>query len=537
MLTEAQLYASLAGGFLAKELLERFERYEAEQSLLRFFEAAWPWFDPAPLEINWHHEAIAEHLEAVSRGEIRRLLINVPPRSGKTSLVSIVWPAWAWVQGNRGPLMGPQVRFLCVCYAASLSLEIATTARRLIMSEWYRQNWGSRVKLLDDEASRARFATTAGGYRIAASIEGGTLGRGGDIKIIDDPHKVNDVESELERQNVIRSYDEALATRVIDPRTTAEVVIMQRLHEDDLSGHILTQSLGAWDHLMIPMQFDPRRYYFQGEVSRTSIGWADPRGAEEDEAATGAAAGALMWESRFDQDWAELEEQRMGSVAWSGQMQQTPIARGAEIIKPEWWQLWESPEYPEYGTCIACLDTAYKEKETADYNALTVWAAFAHPETEKPKLMLRDAWQKRANLADLVREVIRTCSEHKVERLLIEDASRGIDVQTEIHRLIGRRQFQVELMPARGDKVARLNACVAIFENGVVYAPDKEWADMVIQQVTSFPRGRHDDLVDTVSMAIRYLRAKGVAVRREEVEDELTERRRYRKAIAPLYDV
>lgn len=526
MISDADLHSILSGGNLpVRQMLNALERYEAEQSLLNFFNLAWPQFDPAPIEINWHHEAIAEHLEAVSSGQIRRLLINVPPRSGKTSLVSIAWPAWIWTQAKRSALLGPQVRFLCVCYAASLSLEIATTARRLITSEWYQEWWGDRVKLLDDEASRARFATTAGGYRIAASIEGGTLGRGGDVKIIDDPHKVNDVESDVERMSVIRSYDEALATRVIDPRTTAEVVIMQRLHEEDLSGHILTQSIGDWDHLMIPMQYDPKRYI------ETSIDWHDPRADVEE------PEGELMWPLRFDLDWAEREQRRMGSVAWNGQMQQMPIGRGTELIKPEWWQLWESEEYPEYGTCVASLDTAYKEKETSDYNALTVWAAFEHPEDGKPKLMLRDAWQKRANLADLVRDVVATCRKHKVERLLIEDASRGVDVQSEIYRLIGHRELQVTMVPTKGDKVARLNACAPVFENGIIYAPDRDWADMVIQQVASFPRGRHDDLVDSLAYAIIYLRQTGVAVRRQEHDAEVYERLRYRKAVAAPYDV
>lgn len=548
-ISDADLAAVLASGsFPAKKVLAAFEKFDAEATLLNFFAAAWPQFDPAPLEINWHHEAIAEHLEAVSSGQIRRLLINVPPRSGKTSLVSIAWPAWIWTQGKRTALMGPQVRFLCVCYAASLSLEIATTARRLVTSEWYQERWGDRVELLGDEASRARFATTAGGYRIAASIEGGTLGRGGDCKIIDDPHKVNDVESELERMNVIRSYDEALATRVIDPRTTAEVVIMQRLHEEDLSGHIISQSIGDWDHLMIPMQYDPKRYY------QTSLGWEDPRGAGMDEEEREERAGALLWPDRFDLEWADREERRMGSVAWSGQMQQMPVGRGTEIIRPEWWQLWPEVEFPEYGTCVASLDTAYSERESADYNALTMWTGFAHPGDGKPKVMLVEAWRVRTNLADLARRVVRACQGlspeppadrtlpervgPKAEVLLIEDATRGKDLADEIYRLVGRRStLRIELIRPAGDKVSRLNSCVPVFENGIVFAPDRDWADAVIQEIASFPRGRHDDYTDSCSMAIRYLRERGVAVRKVEHDFEVRESRMYRKPQPAPYDV
>lgn len=566
-LSDADLARLVSGGVLdPREVLRAIEKYEAEGSLLAFLRLAWPQFEPGKLEISWHHEAIAEHLEAVSAGEIRRLLINVPPRSSKTSIVSIAWPAWIWCQSERTPLKGPQVRFMCVCYAASLSLEIATTARRLVTSDWYQGWWGDRVAPDPDEFNRARFANKAGGYRIAASIEGGTLGRGGDVKIIDDPNKVSDVESEIERMRVLRAYDEALATRVTDPRSTAEVVIMQRLHEEDLSGHILSQNIGGWDHLMIPQQYDPRRYV------QTSIGWTDPRGAlDEEEQAEydGALAvnpkaphphdGMLMWPDRFDEEWVEREQVRMGSVAWSGQMQQIPVGRGTEIIKPEWWQFWGEDEFPEYGTCVASLDTAYSERETADYNAFTLWFAFQGVDG-RPKVMLASAWRVRTNLADLARRVVRSCQGlaplplrvatdgegrlvpekvgPKAEILLIEDATRGKDLRDEIWRLLGgRRQLRVDLVRPAGDKVARLNSCVPVFEAGVVYAPERDWSDEVINEIASFPRGRHDDYCDSTSMAIRWMRENGVALRGSEHEEELRERRTYRKRQSPLYDV
>jgi hypothetical protein len=180
------------------------ERERCERSLIEFFACAWPQFDPAPVKINWHHELIAEHLEAVTRGEIRKLLISVPPRCSKTSLVNVCWPAWIWAQPEIGPLSGPQVRFMCLSYGQTLSIDIATTARRLVMGPWYQRHWGKRVLLLEDQASKENFATTAGGFRLATSMGGATLGRGGDIKILDDPNSVQQAESDIEREQAIR---------------------------------------------------------------------------------------------------------------------------------------------------------------------------------------------------------------------------------------------------------------------------------------------------------------------------------------------
>jgi len=181
------------------------ERERLEKSLIYFFEKAWPSFDPAPFTGNWHLEAIAEHLEAVSRGEIRRLLINLPPRHAKTLLVGVAWPAWLWAQERKPeyPLMGPQAKLMYLSYGITLSMDTATTARRLIQSPWYQEYWGKRVKLRGDQEAKVKFDTTAGGTRISSSFGGSVLGRGGDIRVIDDPHKLDEVESEIMRQQVI----------------------------------------------------------------------------------------------------------------------------------------------------------------------------------------------------------------------------------------------------------------------------------------------------------------------------------------------
>lgn len=184
-----------------QEGLKHLERMQCEQSLLFFFERAWREIDPAPLKINWHHECEAAHLEAVTRGEIRRIVFNVPPRTSKTLLVNICWPAWCWIQPKIAPLSGPQVKFMCISYGQRLSTEIATLARRLVMSEWYQSHWGDRVKIFDDQGRIDNFGNTAGGFRIATSMTGSTLGRGGDcvpgnteVITVDGPKNISELD-------------------------------------------------------------------------------------------------------------------------------------------------------------------------------------------------------------------------------------------------------------------------------------------------------------------------------------------------------
>lgn len=502
---------------LLYERERRIERRECEGSLLQFFQRCWKEVDPTPFVFNWHHLVICRQLESLARGEIRDLVINIPPRCGKTILINVAFPAWLWIQqrNKEHPLIGPQCRFLCVSYGSTLAEVAAVKMRRLVMGPWYQGHWGDRVKILADQASRGDFGNTAGGERISNSIEGGILGRGGDIQIIDDPHKVDGAESDVERERTLRAIREGLTTRVTDPRIAARVLVMQRLHTDDATNYAL-ENWPAPVHVMLPMRFEPERYVD-----------FDIRDTE----------GELLWPEVWDEESVAREERELGSYGASGQLQQIPISRGGGIVSDKLWMLWDDEEFPEFGTCVASLDTAYKVTESADYNALTVWCAFEHPESRTPKLMLRAAWKMRASLGQLVARVIATCREHKVDMLLIEDSARGPDVMDEIYRLVSRREISVILVRAATDKASRLHATVPVFENGIIYAPDKEWAQEVIDEVSKFPRHKHDDYVDSTSMAITYLRKTGVATRREEYDEDILIKRRFKKQVQPVYDV
>lgn len=540
-------------------------RETLEESLTDFVRSGWRYMDPAPYVGGWHIDAICEHLQAVTDGQIRRLLINVPPRTSKSTLCSVAWPAWTWAQPEATSTAGPQIQFLFASYAQSLSLRDSVKSRRLIESPWYQERWGHRFNLTGDQNTKIRFENSLGGYRLATSVGGSLTGEGGSIILVDDPHNAVEMESELEREAVIGWWDESLSTRLNDPKTGAYVIIMQRLHEEDLSGHVLSRDIGDWTHLCLPMRYEPQRHCV------TVLDWEDPR--KED--------GDLLCPDRFGEAEVALLEATLGPFGASGQLQQRPEPRGGGIFKRDWWNPWDTElalayglvdqatveeqgdsalKFPEWTYRIASLDTAYGLKEENDWSALTVWQAW-QDKLGNPRLMLVYAWRGRLPLhetslsdaekdANVVREglvekVAFYCKRYKVDRLLIEAKANGVDVAREIRRLHQDETWGITLVDPKGvDKVARAYSVQHLFSEGLVYAPAsvdgtfRAWAEMVISECASFPKASHDDLVDTITMALRHLRQTGFAPLAEEraaVEDAKAKRKpKPRGAIYPV---
>lgn len=429
-------------------------------------------------------------------------------------------------------------------YAQQLALRDSVKTRRLIESPWFKQRWGSRFKLTGDQNTKIRFENDQGGYRLATSVDGSLTGEGGAIIVIDDPHNATEMESEAVRDSTLMWWDEAMSTRLNDPKTGAYVIIMQRLHELDLTGHILSKNHGEWCHLMLPMRYDSSRHCV------TSIGWQDPRTRD----------GELLTPERFGEAEVRDLERRLGPFATAGQLQQTPEVRGGGILKREWWQLWESSDgkFPQLEYIIGSLDTAYTEKQENDPSAFTVWGVFRDA-YGNGKIVLMHAWQKRLELHGpeierlpgegdaaylrraqehwgLVEWVGHTCRRFKIDRLLIEAKASGITVAQEIRRLYANDGWGVQLVdPKAQDKVARAYAVQHLLADGMVYRPDREWAQMVEDQAAAFPKAAHDDLVDTMTMALKHLRDIGLAVRREEKHAEDQEAMRHYSAPKPLY--
>lgn len=303
-------------------------------TLLEFVEQAWDVLFPAePFISNWHITAICGHLQAVTAGEIQKLLINVPPGCMKSLLVSVFWPAWEWTRK-------PSVKYLCASYDQQLSTRDNLNVRNLIGSEWYQHNW-PHVQLAHDQNQKTRFNTTRGGWRIGTSVGGRATGEHPTRKIIDDPHHVKNAGSKLDREAVISWFRTTLSTRG-HALGAATVVIMQRLHEEDLSGWILSHQPEQWVHLMLPMRYEPERHCettsFVGAVSSDTAGtqtltfaapsaWSDPR----------TVKGELLWPSFLDAKKVATTTIDLGPYGDAGQNQQRPSPEGGGMFLREWF--------------------------------------------------------------------------------------------------------------------------------------------------------------------------------------------------------
>ena len=533
------------GGVLVdpeQQLLD-LDRADCEESLYEFLRHAWKFIDPSPWKDGWPIEAVAEHLQAVVDGEIKRLIINIPPRMGKSSITSVALPAWTWAQRHRGPTSGPGVQFLHASYANQLSLRDSVKCRRLIESPWYQKLWGQRFTLNSDQNTKSRFSNDQGGERLITSIGAAVTGEGGSIIVVDDPNAANEAFSEATIQATIDWWDGTMSTRLNDAKTGAYIVIQQRLAEDDLTGHILAKNTGEWTHLCLPMRFEKDRSFV------TQVGWEDPRTEE----------GELLWPERFGESEVKHLETVLGPFSAAGQLQQRPEPAGGGVIKREWWKLWEEPAFPPMDYIVASLDTAYTTKTMNDASALTVWGVFSGETIAvstrvfdeegrpmyldrgynevAPKVMMMHAWQARLELHELVEKVVKTAKSLKIDKLLIENKAAGISVAQEMRRLYGNENFAVQLFdPKSQDKLSRLYSVQHLFAEGMIFAPDRQWAEMVITQVGQFPKGKHDDLVDTVSMALRHLRELGLLTRVTERIAELESLKVYPgKGSEPLY--
>ena len=529
--------------------LFKVRKRKCELSLAFFIKEAWSIIEPGqPYIHGWHIDFICAHLEAITRGEVRedgtpynRLLVNVPPGTMKSLLIGVFWPAWEW-----GPQNMPHMRYVCASHSQDLAVRDGLRMRRLIQSEWYQKRWGDRVQLTGDQNQKIKFENTETGFRQAAAA-GSITGSRGDRVIIDDPLSVDDAGSDAVRNSTNTWFLEAVPTRLNNPKTSAIIVIMQRLHEEDVSGIILEKQLG-YDHIMLPMRYDPSR------AAPTALGYEDPREID----------GELLFPQRFPVEVVDRDERAMGPYASAGQFQQTPEPRGGGIIKREWWQLWEHDVFPPMDYIIASLDTAYTEKTENDMSALTVWGIFSNDMIAKPtkmvsrngtlyeaainegrsyaeqhpKLVLISAWAVRLPLHELVSKVAATCKSMRVDLLLIEAKASGISVSQELRRLYGNEDWGVQMInPGAQDKMARLYSVQHLFAEGMVYAPDRAWADQVITQCAQFPRAKHDDIVDTVSQALRHLRAAGLLTRSAEHLQQIEEGSRAKNTLKPLYDV
>ena len=469
-------------------LLAETRKQLAEKSLYEFIKQAWHVMEPGKNFVdNWHIEAICEHLEACNRREITRLIINIPPRHMKSILVNVAFPVWCWLQD-------PSIQFLSSSYALPLATRDNRKCRLLMQSPWFQTRWGLKFKMTGDQNQKQRYENDHSGYRLATSVDGALTGEGGDIIMIDDPHNVRDAVSAATISAVQNWWDEAMQSRHNDPKTGVFIIIMQRVNENDLTGHIIQNEYEDWDHLCLPAEYEKKTPF----PVKSSLGFKDPRTKE----------GELLWPNRFGKPEIDRLKKVMGSYASAGQLQQRPSPRGGGILKSSWWQPWNIKDddgrllLPEFEYIMQSWDTGFSEKDTASYSARTTWGVFQHK--GHYNVMILEMWRDRIEYPALRREAKEAYMEWQPDSILVEKKASG---QSLIQDLRMANIPVIDYTPGR-DKVARAHSSSPLLEAGMVWYPNRKWAKTVIDKCAAFPAGDGADIVDTCTQA--WLRMKSM---------------------------
>lgn len=465
----------------------------AGRSLSKYIKLAWHVVEPAtPYCSGWHIDAIAEHLEALTRGEIRNLIINVPPRHMKSLSVAVFWPTWVWATM-------PEIRWMFSSYAEDLALRDSVKCRRVILSRWYQRRWGHAFKLTGDQNQKRRFENDRGGYRLALGVGGGSTGEGGDIIVVDDPHKALEATSIASLENVIQWWDETMSTRANNPQSVRKVIIMQRLHQRDLVGHILSKAREEggeqWEHLCLPAEYE-------ASARVTGLGWKDPR----------KQPGELLWPQRFGRSELAKLQVALGPRGTAGQLQQRPAPLGGSVYKRDWWA--DENRYdpdappPTVARFLSC-DTALKDKESNDFSAISVWELGADY-----RIALRYVWKDKPAFPAMVAQIEKIAERYHGDNLLkgvvIEDKQSGTTAVQTLRQMAPPwlQKIIVEWIP-RGDKVYRARQASLWCERGRVLLPYPServpWLLDFEDEFFDFPAAAYDDVTDTVSQIIIYL--------------------------------
>jgi predicted phage terminase large subunit-like protein len=458
----------------------------AQRSLAHFIKYGWPNIDPADYIANWHIDAIGEHLQAVTNGDCRRLIINIPPRHMKSLSVSVAWPAWTWAQKKHSANSGPGVGFLCMSYAQNLSIRDNVKCRRLIESRWYQQRWGERFEMAPDQNTKMRFENDQGGYRIASSVDGQGTGEGGDIVCIDDAIGAKDALSPTIRYGVNEWYDGTMSSRLNNPKTGAFVLVMQRLHEDDLVGHVLQRDApGEWTHLCLPARY---------EHDHPAVWIRDPR--KED--------GQLLWPERMGEKEVTTLETSMGSYAAAGQLQQRPAPREGGMFKRAWFEIVDAA--PDNLTYVRDWDLAGTIEKPGTDPDWTVGAKIGRD--MKGFHYITDIRRFRGSPHEVETRMLATATEDGLRCMVSikQDPGQSGKAQVEAHTRMFAG-FIVKSATETGSKETRAAPFAAQCEAGNVKLVRGPWITAFLDEIEVFPFGKHDDQADAASSAFNVLAA------------------------------
>lgn len=461
--------------------LDQLDRVDSEESLLAFARGCWHVLEPPsrPFVEGRAIQMVAEHLEAVTRGEIRRLVINIPPGFMKSLLVSVMWPAWEW-----GPKNMPGLRYILTSYSSDLTIRDNRRCRRIIESPWYERIWGENFELTSDQNAKERYDNNHTGFRIATSVAGVGTGERGDRVIIDDPHNVREAESESRRESVLQWFTEVMPTRINDPARSAIVVIMQRVHQHDLSGHIISKELG-YEHLCLPMEYE------HDHPHRCAKDW------RRDD-------GELLWPERFTQQYLETDLKPTlsswgGSYAIAGQLQQRPSPRGGGMFKTGKLRYIDAPL--SGGICVRGWDFAGSESSSA------AWTAGVRLRMLNGSITIEDVVRRRVSPAEFYDLVESTARRDGFETIQDFPQDPGQASLTQVHLLASKLHgLRFHFGSESGSKEDRALPFAAQVEAGNVAVVRSGWTDTYISEMNTFPTGYKDQIDATSRGYSRILR-------------------------------
>lgn len=442
-----------------------------------FLRKAWPWITGGePLLWNWHLDAIGYELDRIASGESKRLIVNIPPRNGKSKTVSVIWIAWMLGQD-------PSLNFVCVSYSNELSGKLARDCLAIMQSHWYRQLF-PRTIISSKRSAAYDFETTAGGGRLATSITGTLTGRGGDIIVLDDVIKPEEANSETTRNAVNDWFQSTLASRLNDKSSGRILCIMQRLHQYDLCGMLL--EAGGWNQLSLP-----------------AVATEEQHIAIDKKKMKHRLAGELLHPER--EGFAVIEEIKasMGSYAFQAQYQQDPVPALGNIFKAPWLLSYDAANAQLGGEVVQSWDTGIKTGQSNDWSVCITARLFQR------KLYIMDVWRGRLEFPQLKQQAVNLAQLHRPSALLIEDKASG---QQLIQALRSEQHLGVPMPIPRNpenDKVTRALGVSAMVEAGQLYLPDDApWLAEFVSELLGFPNGRYDDQVDALTQLLDWARGR-----------------------------
>jgi predicted phage terminase large subunit-like protein len=441
-----------------------------ETSLRHFIQRSFYLVNPGGRYIhNWHVEAVAEALQGVGDGTIRRLIINIPPRYLKSFCASVSFPAW--ILGKN-----PTRRIIVASYSEKLALRHSLDCRLIIQSDWFR-NIFQNCRLSADQNEKYRFSTTKNGYRFATSVGGTLTGYGGDILIVDDPHNPQQAMNNKYRQKVLDWYGNTFSSRLDNRKTGAIVIVMQRLHSDDLTGYLLDRDASGWTHLSLPMQFGEDRIVKVGKFTREVKG------------------GEFLFPERESEEEMEKIKMDMGSYFFSAQYQQKPMVSDRGMVRGDW--LREFSENYRFENIYLSFDTAIKNALANDPTVCTIWGEFEN------NYYLLDVFREWLEYPELRRESIGLIKKWKPSYVLVEDKSSGQALVQDLRREPGCNPIALKV---RADKITRFASVTPLFESGRIFLRKNDrWLFDYKYELLNFPAGAHDDQVDSTSQFLDWI--------------------------------